>query len=102
MEKQGSLRYYRKADKIWRGLGRPMHSPSREGRVVVVEINRDFVIVTDSETRGSFQVFSSLETMIGNLRIGEWISASELIFNLPSGLNNGYELCIIIIIIINL
>lgn len=49
MEKQGSLRYYRKADKIWRGLGRPMHSPSREGRVVVVEINRDFVIVTDSE-----------------------------------------------------
>ena len=69
---------------------------------MVVEINRDFVIVTDSETRGSFQVFSSLETMIGNLRIGEWISASELIFNLPSGLNNGYELCIIIIIIINL
>lgn len=47
-------------------------------------------------------MFSSLETMIGNLRIGEWISASELIFNLPSGLNNGYELCIIMIIIINL
>lgn len=48
------------------------------------EINRDFVIVTDSKTRGSFQVFSSLQTMIGNLRIGERISASELIFNLPS------------------
>lgn len=70
-----------------------MHSPSREGRNGGgdsggggSEINRDFVIVTDSETRGSFRVFSSLETMIGNLRIGEWISASELIFNLPSGL----------------
>lgn len=82
-----------------------MHSlsPLREGRSGDddggggSEINRDFAIVTDSRRRGgTFQVFSSVETMIGNLRIGEWISASELIFNLD--LNNGSILPYVIII----